>query len=303
MITEEHYDECGIIYCLHQSDVNEVAYRLSYSEPSSKVSLYYGQGLDQQSRNNALSNWLSGATNILTATRAAGTGIVKGNVRLVFQIGWADSLEEYCQQIGRAGRDGLTSLCVMFPLAGNKSFHLKHLMQNEEEAFRQQGVKRANKMYQYTQHLRCRKQFICTYFGYPMPGECSLSCDNCMNGQRYRELNVKDDIGKLVQCVQAISVHIREPTTKILVKTFVGSKSKIVTDAKLHELNEHGIGHGYSAADTENILQVAFNEDIVQEFVPYNKLGLGRLSYLLMGKHGFDVLCGRFPKDLYVDRK
>ena len=83
MITEEHYDECGIIYYLHQSDVNEVAYRLSHSEPSSKVSTYYGQGLDQQSRNNALSNWLSGATNILTATRAAGTGIDKGNVRFV----------------------------------------------------------------------------------------------------------------------------------------------------------------------------------------------------------------------------
>ena len=135
LITEEHYDECGIIYCLHQSDVNEVAYRLSHSEPSSKVSIYYGQGLDQQSRNNALSNWLSGATNILTATRAAGTGINKGNVRFVFQIGWADSLEEYYQQIGRAGPDGLTSLCVMYPLAGNKSFHLKHLLQNEEEAF------------------------------------------------------------------------------------------------------------------------------------------------------------------------
>ena len=140
-IDEEYSGECGIIYCLHQTDVMDISSRLTHKDPPLPVSVYFGAGLDPQSRSTALNNWLLGNTYILIATKSAGTGINKPNVRFVFQIRWPESVEEYFQQTGRAGRDNLMSHCTLFPQATNRSFRLKHLVKNEDESFRNFGVK------------------------------------------------------------------------------------------------------------------------------------------------------------------
>ena len=138
-IDEKYSGECGIICCFHQTDVMDISYRLTHTVPPQSVSVYYGAGLDPQSRSTALNNWLLGNTYILIATKSAGTRINKPNVRFVFQTGWPESVEEYFQQIGRAGRDNLISQCTLFPQATNRSFHLKHLVKNEDESFRNFG--------------------------------------------------------------------------------------------------------------------------------------------------------------------
>ena len=111
LIFDQFADDCGIIYCLHQSDVMEISYRLTNRPDKLSVSIYYGEGLDQESRSTALHDWLTRKTKVLIATKVAGTGIDKPDVRYVIQIGAPDSVEEYCQQIGRGGRDGLQSHC------------------------------------------------------------------------------------------------------------------------------------------------------------------------------------------------
>ena len=98
--------------------------------------------MDQERRTISLSNWLAGRSDVLIATKSAGTGINKPDVKFVFQIGWPESVEEYFQQIGRAGRDNQTPVCILFPQSTNKSFHLKHLVKNEEESFRLFGISR-----------------------------------------------------------------------------------------------------------------------------------------------------------------
>ena len=304
-IDNDFKGQCGIIYCLHQTDVMDVSYRLTHKDEPVSVAIYFGQGLDQESRTTSLNNWLAGRSDVLIATKSAGTGINKPDVRFVFQIGWPESVEEYFQQIGRAGRDNQTSVCILFPQSTNKSFHLKHLVKNEEESFRLFGISRLHKMAQYVQHLRCRKRFICHYFRDQVPqgGDCNNSCDNCINKQRYRELPVNEEIRKFVQCLQSISLIQKEPSIDLVMKTFVGSKAKVVSDAGLNLIHEHGIGTGVSTLDAENLIYVAVHEEILKEVVPYNRSGKAKLSYLSLGKNAMSMLCGEFFKQLSVDRK
>ena len=305
LVCDQFLNDCGIIYCLHQSDVMEISYRLTNRPEQVPVSVYYGEGLDQESRSTALHKWLTGKTKILIATKAAGTGIDKPDVRYVIQIGTPDSVEEYYQQIGRAGRDRLQSTCITFYRAENFSFHLKHLTKNSDDTFRENGVRHLHQIQQYLTYLQCRKQFISNYLGDPLDVQkgYNQSCDHCIQGVRYREITANDDMRKLVICLQAVYGKIREPSIQLLLKTFVGSQCKIVKDAKLDEINEHGLGSGPTTSHAEDLLQVAFNEELAEEKVPFNPTGKRKLSFVIPGKNALDLIRGCFQKQLTINRK
>ena len=90
----------------------DVSCRLTHKDEPVFVAIYFEQGFDQESRTTSLNDWLTGRSDVLIATKYAGTGINKPDVRFVFQIGWPESVEEYCQQIGRAGKGNHANICV-----------------------------------------------------------------------------------------------------------------------------------------------------------------------------------------------
>ena len=88
-----------------------------------------------------------------------------------------------------------------------------------------------------------------------------------------------------------------------MIKTFVGSKAKVVSDAGLNLIHQHGIGTDVSTLDAEMLIYVAVQEENLKEVVPYNRSGKGKLSYFSLGKNARSMLCGDFSKQLSVDRK
>lgn len=102
--------ESGIIYLRNRKATVDVSIFLEKKGISTGV--YHG-GLSKKERSQSLQNWLSGKKRIMAATSAFGMGIDKPDVRTVIHLHLPESLENFFQEAGRAGRDGKPAKAVI----------------------------------------------------------------------------------------------------------------------------------------------------------------------------------------------
>ncbi len=101
----------GIIYIRSRKTCEELAHHLNKADLSAE---YYHAGLDIEERKNIEERWKNNKTQIIVSTNAFGMGVDKPDVRFVIHYGLPNSLEEYYQEAGRAGRDGSSSKATIF---------------------------------------------------------------------------------------------------------------------------------------------------------------------------------------------
>lgn len=107
-------DAATIVYVTLQKTAEDIA---AVINAASLRAAHYHAGLKDEERNQIQNNFMNGTTPIVVATIAFGMGIDKSNIRAVYHFNLPKSIENYVQEIGRAGRDGLPSLCEMFAVA------------------------------------------------------------------------------------------------------------------------------------------------------------------------------------------
>jgi len=107
--------ESTIIYCPTKRNVEEITNWLSQQFEGTRIRVqsYHG-GQSMGHRSDAHINFLTGKTVVIVATIAFGMGIDKTDTRRIIHYGPPKTVEEYYQQIGRAGRDGLEASCIMY---------------------------------------------------------------------------------------------------------------------------------------------------------------------------------------------
>jgi ATP-dependent DNA helicase RecQ len=120
----------GIIYTRSRKKTKELS---DYLHKNSVKSDYYHAGLTHPVRNRKQEEWMKGITRIIIATNAFGMGIDKPDVRFVIHIDTPDSLEEYFQEAGRAGRDNNQADAILLHNEGDRISFKKRISVNFPE--------------------------------------------------------------------------------------------------------------------------------------------------------------------------
>ena len=125
--------------------------------------------------------WNSSTAHVICATKSFGMGIDQKDVRFVAHLSFPESMEDYVQEIGRAGRDGCavrTFLSVLFLNHKDRSFHLHTIMKIDNKEYLTYKYGLMNNMVRYCTNCTCRHKFIMACCDEDIP-ECEEHCDIC----------------------------------------------------------------------------------------------------------------------------
>lgn len=180
-----HPDESGIVYCATRKNVDNL-YELLKSKGLS-VDKYHA-GLGAAERKKMQDDFVYDYTSIVVATNAFGMGIDKSNVRFVIHYNMPQSMENYYQEAGRDGRDGLDAKCILLfspqDIVINRFLidrkEMAEMDPFDREIVRERDLQRLQSMEKYCYTIECLRNYILKYFG----ENPTKPCDDCRNCQR-----------------------------------------------------------------------------------------------------------------------
>lgn len=275
-----HANESGIIYCATRKNVDAL-YEILLKQGIS-VARYHA-GMNTDIRKESQEDFIYDRAQIVIATNAFGMGIDKSNVRFVIHYNMPQSMENYYQEAGRAGRDGEPAECILLfspqdvmiskMLLGSKDFEGMDF--TETEQVRHQDARRLQLMEGYCMTTSCLRNYILKYFG----ETTDQPCDNCGNcHQEFDEIDMTQDAKWVIGCIT--EMHGRYGQA-LVIGTLLGSKKARLRDIGATSYN----CYGQLQNRTENELRLLISQMIRQGYViqtdgEYSVLKVGNISEL-----------------------
>lgn len=273
-----HPDESGIIYCATRKNVDSV-YEL-LKEKGVSVAKYHA-GMSAADRKQMQEDFVFDYTSIVVATNAFGMGIDKSNVRFVIHYNMPQSMENYYQEAGRAGRDGLDSKCILLfspqDIAINR-FLLEHkemadIDPADRETIKERDAKRLQVMERYCYTTECLRNYILKYFG-ENPSKPCEDCGNCL--REFETLDMTEEAKKIINCV--FEAKGRYGKT-IIIDTVAGAKT-----ARLKEIGATGYkSYGVLASSNRKLLRRLLEQMVMEGYLvvgDYQVIKLGDIRAL-----------------------
>ena len=262
-----HKGKSGIIYTLNRKTTEELADLLIANNIKAVA---YHAGLDQKLRAERQDQFLNEDVQVIVATIAFGMGIDKPDIRFVIHYNIPKSIENYYQETGRAGRDGLEGNCILYYSHADVT-KLEHFLRDKPLSEREVGAQLIDETVAFAESGVCRRRSLLHYFGENWEDKNCGNCDNCL--QPKEKIEAKEQLVKLLNVITALDERF---AADYVVQIILGEYTPQIGLYRHEKLPAFGIGKDHDALFWNSLVRQAMLENVIQKDI--EEYGLLKLT-------------------------
>jgi ATP-dependent DNA helicase RecQ len=262
-----HKGKSGIIYTLNRKTTEELAEVLVANKIKAVA---YHAGLDQKLRADRQDQFLNEDVQVIVATIAFGMGIDKPDIRFVIHYNIPKSIENYYQETGRAGRDGLEGNCILY-YSHTDVTKLEHFLRDKPLSEREVGAQLIDETVAFAESGVCRRRSLLHYFGEDWEQKNCNNCDNCLHPKE--NLEAKKELVQLLQVIKALNERF---VADYVIQIIMGEYTPQIGLYRHEKLPVFGTGKEQDALFWNSLVRQAMLEQIIQKDI--EEYGLLKLT-------------------------